>query len=90
MAVPKVDSDTSKYSWYAWSSPKSSYDIDVRVINMMIQMNRNFRTSPIIVMIILNMGPNILVSYSISRKRIQMKKDITTKKMLILKSESLP
>ena len=57
---------------------------------MMIQMNRNFRTSPIIVMIILNIGPNILVSYSMSRKRIQMKKDITTKKRLILKSLDLP
>ena len=56
----------------------------------MIQMNRNFRTSPIIVMIILNIGPNILVSYSMSRKRIQMKKDITTKKRLILKSLDLP
>ena len=51
-------------------------------------MYLNFRTSPIIVMIILNIGPNIFVSYSISRKRIQMKKDITTKKRLILKSES--
>ena len=57
---------------------------------MMIQMNRNFRTSPIIVMIILNIGPNILVSYSMSRKRIQMKKVITTKKRLILKSLSWP
>ena len=60
----------------------------MRVIKIMIQMKRNFKTSPIIVMIILNIGPNIFVSYSISRKRIQMKKDITTKKRLILKSPS--
>ena len=38
-------------------------------------------------MIILNIGPNSLVSYSISKNRIQMKNDMTTRKMFILKSE---
>ena len=61
--------------------------MDVSVARMMTQMKRNFKTSPIITIIIRSIGPNTLVSYSMSRKRIQTINDITTKKILILKSE---
>ena len=63
-------------------SPNRSDDTEDSTTRIMTQMKRNLATSLNILPMIVSMGPNIRVSYSMRTKRAHMKKIIHARKMI--------
>ena len=86
MPVPKVWNQTEKKLSYSGSSPNNREATDEIMTIIIVQMNKNFITSPAMLINMRSMGPNSRVSYSISKNRVHIKTTMTARKGIILNS----